>query len=101
MVAQIFNRIRGLLDNNEGNAGESKVPVVYGLATVYSSAFLVLALFLSLLLALLLGDVAASSLVILTIAAGFVLAITSMARYEKATTTGKNYNLLWNIMYVK
>lgn len=91
MVAYVFNRIKGLLGGYRGGEDESSVPVVYGLATVYSSAFFVLAMFLCLLLALLVGDVAAASLVILTISAGFVLVVTSIARYEKVTNTGKSF----------
>ncbi|XP_017784023.1 PREDICTED: GPI ethanolamine phosphate transferase 3 [Nicrophorus vespilloides] len=60
------------------------VPLVFGLATVYSAAFTVVAVYLILLWCLLLGDLVMPSCIALVFVLALVLVISSVRRYEQA-----------------
>lgn len=65
-VVEIFNRLRSEMSEQCSGKGE-KVPVVYGLGTVYSSAISILLVCLAIPLAMLLGDGLAPSVTLMLI----------------------------------
>jgi phosphatidylinositol glycan class O len=75
----------GRCDDNVGK----EVPIVYGLATAYSSVFVNVGIFVCLLVALLLGDSLAPSVVLMCATAVVLLTILSAIQYEKALYTGE------------
>jgi phosphatidylinositol glycan class O len=75
----------GRYDDNVGK----ELPVVYGLATAYSSVFVNVGIFACLLVALLLGDSLAPSVVLMCTTATVLLTILSAIQYEKALYTGE------------
>lgn len=72
----------------DDNVGK-ELPVVYGLATAYSSVFVNIAVFVCLLVALLLGDALAPSVVLMGTTATVLLMILSAVQYEKALHSGE------------
>lgn len=88
IIPQLFQQVKGMFDFKKSE--NSDVPIVCGLATVYSSAFIVLSVYAVLLLALLLGDGLAPSAVIMFFCAAFVLVISSLSRYESSANIGKS-----------
>ncbi|XP_067001919.2 GPI ethanolamine phosphate transferase 3 isoform X2 [Anabrus simplex] len=96
-IPQLFHQIKEMIakHNNLSKRGsgdeaqaEDKFPVIYGLATVYSAAFVILGVFLCLLVALLLGDVLAPASVLMMSACVALLALLSLLQYEKSLLTG-------------
>ncbi|KAF5307208.1 hypothetical protein FQR65_LT00724 [Abscondita terminalis] len=102
-IPQIFNRVKGLFNQtNTEKAG--KIPIVCGLATVYSSAFIIVTVYICLLIVLLLGDVIAPSVVLLYFSSVMVLIVSSLIRIEKAISSAQLfevpnlYILAWMLM---
>ncbi|KAG5678197.1 hypothetical protein PVAND_007890 [Polypedilum vanderplanki] len=82
IIPELYRHIKNVF--NEQN--KTQIPIVYGLATVYSSIFIAFGTILSIMLALLLGvNVCNGFLIVLTVGFG-VLFIYSILRYESATT---------------
>lgn len=92
VIPQLFNQIKGLFNEKRNGNSESNVPIVCGLATVYSAAFVAASVYITLLLVLLLGDIIATSAVLLYFATTIILVITAICRLEKATKIGKPFN---------
>lgn len=98
-VPQIFQQVKKLFSKYENQEGV--VPVVYGLATVYSSCYVIMGSFLSLLFSLLLGGLKAPSFVIFFFAFFLTIAIVSSAKIMTLTRTGKkNYTERRNLYIV-
>ncbi|KAK4885469.1 hypothetical protein RN001_001740 [Aquatica leii] len=103
IIPQIFHRVKGLFNQTKTECN-SKVPIVCGLATVYSSAFIIFSIYLCLLLILLLGDVIAPSVVLLYFSSTIVLIISSISKFDKAITTAQLFEvpnsciLTWMLM---
>jgi phosphatidylinositol glycan class O len=72
----------------DDNVGK-ELPVVYGLATAYSSVFVNIGVFVCLLVSLLLGDVLAPSVILMGTTATVLLMILSAVQYEKALNSGE------------
>ncbi|XP_046999252.1 GPI ethanolamine phosphate transferase 3 isoform X1 [Schistocerca americana] len=89
------NKMNGSVNSDQINSTEN-FPVVYGLATVYSAAFVVLTVFVSLLAALLHGDVLAPSLVLMVSTAAGVLAMLSVGQFEKSQTAAHLFIVPWS-----
>lgn len=81
VIPELYRHVRNVF--NEGTKPASgQIPIIYGLATVYSSVFIALGSTIGVLLALLLGVKVSNGLVIV-IAVGFgILFIYSVLRYE-------------------
>lgn len=93
------NLVKHLLKQNENS--EENIPRVYGLASVYSAAFSILNIYLTLLLALLLGDLYAPSIAILFFTAAFVMVISALIRSKKYETPGKFLSfILFYLLYI-
>ncbi|KRT82779.1 hypothetical protein AMK59_4830 [Oryctes borbonicus] len=83
VVPQIFQQIKHLF--SEKPQKKEDIPIICGLATVYSASFVIGAVYILLLFILLLGHVAAPSAVLLYFATATVLCISSIGRYEKSS----------------
>ncbi|KAF5301332.1 hypothetical protein FQA39_LY10730 [Lamprigera yunnana] len=103
MIPQIFNHVKGLF-NKRKTESNSKVPIVCGLATVYSASIIIFAVYICLLIILLLGDVMASSFVLLFFSLFLILFATSILQINKAANTAQlfeipnSYILMWMLM---
>lgn len=86
-IPQVFHQIKNLFHQKKERKDE--VPIVCGLATVYSATFAIGIVYLLLLFTLLLGNAAAPSAVLLYFSTVIVLCISSIVRYEKATNISK------------
>ncbi|CAB0002461.1 unnamed protein product [Nesidiocoris tenuis] len=94
LIPSIFNKMRNIMSDRESE--EDRTPVVYGLATVYSATFINLAVFLSFLSAVLLGESRAVVNVAM-IACMFLLAvILAIVKFEKAKNNRNNcFSVPW------
>ncbi|XP_063922047.1 GPI ethanolamine phosphate transferase 3-like [Zophobas morio] len=88
-IPHLFHKVKRLF--NEPN--KEDIPVLCGLGTAYSAVFVAIGIYLTHLFALLHGDAAASSTVIMFLASAFVLIITSIIRLEKATTVEQLFDI--------
>lgn len=103
VIPHLFTQIKELMRGRSKSgvsAGDDNVgkelPVVYGLATVYSSVFVNIAVFVCLLVALLLGDALAPSVVLMCSTATVLLTILSAIQYEKALHSAQLFNVPWS-----
>ncbi|XP_015108487.1 GPI ethanolamine phosphate transferase 3 [Diachasma alloeum] len=83
IVPKLFDKVKELFYNRKRD-GEDDIPVVYGLGTVYSAAFVSLGVFGSLIYALLLGNVLAPSVLLLVVTGTVVLGIVAVERFRNA-----------------
>lgn len=74
---------------------KADTPLVYGLATAYSAAFIILAQYCCLLLFILLGESSALSAVLLFMAAFCLLALLAYTRLEASLTARKYHHLIF------
>ncbi|KAH0561166.1 hypothetical protein KQX54_013914 [Cotesia glomerata] len=72
-------------DDDDDDDDDDNTPIVYGLGTVYSAAFITLSVFITLLVALLLGRFLAPSIFLMFITCTAVLVIIGMERHQNAT----------------
>lgn len=72
---------------NDDNVND--IPIVYGLATVYSSVICSICIGFTYVLALLLGSRAAIGIFIVLIAAALILVLNAILRYQRSTRLGK------------
>ncbi|KAJ8927025.1 hypothetical protein NQ314_020588 [Rhamnusium bicolor] len=101
IIPKLFKKIKTSFIEKEKSAED--IPVVCGLGTVYSSVFVIMGIYLTLLFGLLLGDAVAPSAVIMFMTAAFILIITSVLRIEKATSIGHQPtfpNISWEAAFV-
>lgn len=90
VVPQIVMQMRQMYENAaDTDDNEDDVPVVYGLATVYSSVLWSLAIVFSFVLAILIGPLAANGIFIILFTAALVLILNSILRYQRCTRLGK------------
>lgn len=87
IIPQLFEKIKESVCQKETNIEET--PVVYGLGTVYSAAFISLNTFLTLLYSLLLGDMLSPSTFLMFITCISVLSLSAIERYKHATSACK------------
>lgn len=81
MVPDLFKHVKNVF--NGGSGGSSgNIPIIYGLATVYSSVFIAFGATLGIMLALLLGVKVSNGFVITIIVGIGILFIYSVLRYE-------------------
>lgn len=92
VVPQIVMRMRQMYDNmNNGDEDNTNddIPIVYGLATVYSSVLLSTCLGFAFVLALLVGPIAANGIFIVLFVATLLLVLNAIHRYQRCTRLGK------------
>lgn len=85
VVPQLFDKVKELFyTKKEKDKNNSEMPIVYGLGTVYSASFISFSVFLTLLYALLLGNVLASCTIMMAVTVVCVLAIVAIERFQNA-----------------
>lgn len=93
VVPQIVMKMKQMYDNvgyaNEEDAGNDDIPIVYGLATVYSSVLYAVCVGFSFVLALLLGPLAANGIFIVLVVAALILVLNAVHRYQRCTRLGE------------
>lgn len=87
-IAGVFSKLRASFLKKEEIRRED-VPIVSGLGTVYSAFYVILATYLLLVTALVLGDLFAVALVVMVVVGTFFLVATSVWRIKEAKTWGK------------
>lgn len=86
VIPQIVMKMKQMYDNEDSEDG---IPIVYGLATVYSSVLWSTAIVFAILLSILLGPFAANGIFIIISVAALVLILNSILRYQRCTRLGK------------
>lgn len=81
-ITDIFRQVKNIFD--DGKKPEPSIPIVYGLATVYSSIFMAFGILFTIMLALLLGVHASNGLIVLLLIVIGCLFVFSVLRYESA-----------------
>lgn len=80
LVPELFRHIKNIFNRGSHNAGQ--IPIIYGLATVYSSVFVAFVAVLGIVMALLLGVKVSNGLIITATIGVGVLFMFSVLRYE-------------------
>jgi len=98
IVPQLFNQMRGLFNKNalmnkKSENKEDSIPIVCGLATGYSSAYVMLCVSVTLFIALLLGAKSAPSIVLHVLTTALTLGVLSVVRYNNANTLAQFVNV--------
>lgn len=90
VVPQIVMIMKQMYENTlENEENEEDIPVVYGLATVYSSVLWSVAIVFAFVLGILIGPLTANGIFIIILAAALVLILNSILRYQRCTRLGK------------
>ncbi|XP_053994617.1 GPI ethanolamine phosphate transferase 3 isoform X1 [Hylaeus volcanicus] len=84
IVPRLFEKIKESIYRKKIDTDET--PVVYGLGTAYSAAFISLSVFLMLLYSLLLGDILSPSTFLMFISCASVLGVSAIERYKNANS---------------
>lgn len=99
VVPQIVMKMKQMYDNvgviEEEETTNDDIPIVYGLATVYSSVLCSICVGFTLVLALLLGPVASNGIFIVLVAAALILVLNAIHRYQCCTRLGKAKSILF------
>ncbi|KAG7211397.1 hypothetical protein KM043_010685 [Ampulex compressa] len=82
LVPRLFEKIKDSIYRKKIDTDHT--PIVYGLGTAYSAAFISLSVFLTLLYSLLLGDTLSPSTFLLIVACVSVLGLSAIERYKTA-----------------
>uniref|UniRef100_A0A0C9PZY4 PIGO_0 protein n=1 Tax=Fopius arisanus TaxID=64838 RepID=A0A0C9PZY4_9HYME len=83
IVPKLFDKVKELFYTRK-REGDDDIPIVYGLGTVYSAAFISLGIVGSLIYALLLGNVLAPTVLLLVVTVTVILGIVAVERYRNA-----------------
>lgn len=92
VIPQIVMRMRQMYEqqNNDDDANAADdIPIVYGLATVYSSVMVSMCVGFVFVLALLLGPLAATGVYVTLFVAAVLLVLNAIYRYQRCTKLGK------------
>lgn len=87
LVSELFKKLK----SNYENQKKDKIPIICGLATVYSAVFIAIGCMLSITLALLLGPNAAIGLFLVILAGLLAVVLHAVLRYDTASTLGKKF----------
>lgn len=100
IVPEIVMKMKQMYDGvgNTSNE-EDDIPIVYGLATVYSSILWSLCSVFVFVLAILLGPTAANGIFVVIYTAGVILTLNSVLRYQRCPRLGKFLEFLFAITY--
>lgn len=88
-IPSVFQMLKRKLGGHNGGNGDEEKAYVIGISTVYSSVIIAFAVTLTMLLANLLGPNASNGLFICLIAAGIILGLGAILRYQTARMLGK------------
>lgn len=84
LVPRLFEKIKDSIYRKKVDVNDT--PIVYGLGTAYSAAFILFSVFLMLLYTLLLGDVLSLSTFLMFITCASVLGLSAIERYKNANS---------------
>ncbi|XP_024870490.1 GPI ethanolamine phosphate transferase 3 [Temnothorax curvispinosus] len=84
IVPRLFEKIKDSISRKRIDTDE--LPVIYGFGTAYSAAFISLSVFLTLLYALLLGDILSPGTFLMFITCACVLGLSAIERYKNANS---------------
>lgn len=85
LIPELFKHVKGIFSAQARNS-PGQIPIIYGLATVYSSVIIAFGVLFATLLALLVGAKASTGLLIIIAVAIIFLAINSILRHESTET---------------
>lgn len=91
VVPQIVMKMKQMYDSGgsaEEDTTNDDIPIVYGLATVYSSVLYSICVGFTFVLALLLGPVASNGIFIVLFVAALILVLNAIHRYQRCTRLG-------------
>ena len=77
LIPELFKHVKGIFSAQSRNSS-GQIPIIYGLATVYSSVIIAFGVLFAILLALLVGSKASTGLLIIVTVAIIFLAIKSI-----------------------
>lgn len=106
VVPQIVMKMKQMYDSigtsDEEESPNDDIPIVYGLATVYSSILCSICVGFTFVLALLLGPVASNGIFIVIVAAALILVLNAIHRYQRCTRLGKGFklNFLFKVFWI-
>lgn len=97
IIPHIFNQMKELMQGSaRENAEKNDFPIVYGLATVYSSVFVNIGVYICLPIALVLGISLAPSVVLMCTTGTVLVALLSAIHYEKSLLTAQLFHVPWS-----
>lgn len=102
VVPQIVMKMKQMYDsigNTEEETTNDDIPVVYGLATVYSSTLFSICVGFTFVFAILLGPVASNGIFVVIITATLILILNAIHRYQRCTRLGKFITVLIKKIY--
>lgn len=91
IIPQLFKNMKVLIEDKE--KAKNEIPIIYGLGTIYSTAFIAIAVYLTILIGLILGDTTAPSAVIMFLTAMFLLIVMSLLRIDEATSINELFEV--------
>ncbi|XP_017146673.1 GPI ethanolamine phosphate transferase 3 [Drosophila miranda] len=86
IVPEIFKKMKRMYEGDDDAERRSEIPIVYGLATVYSSITITFGIFLAMMMIVLLEPRAAIGLVICVAVGAILLSVQGILRYRTATS---------------
>lgn len=87
IIPQLFKSMKNVFED-KGKERDG-VPIIYGLGTIFSTAYLAIGVYLIILIGLILGEVAAPSVIIMFLSAMFLLTVISLLKIDQAANIGK------------
>lgn len=87
VVPEIFKKMKRMYEGDE-NESRNEIPVVYGLATIYSSVIISFSTFLAMVLIILLEPRSSISIVLCVTVGAVILFLHAILRYRSATNFG-------------
>lgn len=88
VIPQIVMRMKEMYEQTDESNANDDIPIVYGLATVYSSVLIAVSIGFVFVLALLLGPLAANGVFITLFVAVVLLVLNAIHRYQRCTKLG-------------
>lgn len=88
IVPEIFRKMKRMYEGDDAER-RHEIPVVYGLATVYSSITISFGIFLAMLMVVVLEPRASIGLIICVVIGAIILSVHGILRYRTASSFGK------------
>ncbi|KAJ9576014.1 hypothetical protein L9F63_007114, partial [Diploptera punctata] len=97
IIPHIFHQMKELIrESGKENSERNDFPIVYGLATVYSSAFVNIGVYICLPIALVLGISIAPSIILMCTIGTVLVTLLSAIHYEKSLFTAQLFHIPWS-----
>lgn len=89
LIPDLFRRLKTIYGEDRENRERSKIPIICGLGTVYSSTMVSYFVIFTILMALLLGAKAATGLLVTMLVVAVFIILTGVLRYQTAKSLGE------------